>query len=147
MICMARTLGAPVIDPPGNAAASWSSAVRPGANSPSTAETNPVPPPPPGTETPPPANGATAEASGNPEAKTGTLEIEVRPSAVVYLQGKRLARVAPSATVDINPGTYSLKFVNKKLRKSLERLVEVKAGKTTFVLVDLVRDEEEAPKP
>jgi hypothetical protein len=49
--------------------------------------------------------------------------------------------------VDINPGTYSLKFINKKLNKSLERQVEVKAGKTTFVLVDLVRDEEETPNP
>jgi serine/threonine-protein kinase len=101
----------------------------------------------PGTETAPPANTATADASGNPEAKTGTLEIEVRPWAVVYLQGKKLARVAPSATVDINPGTYSMRFVNKKLRKNLERQVEVKAGTTTFVLVDLLRDEEEAPKP
>jgi eukaryotic-like serine/threonine-protein kinase len=122
--------------------------IPPAEPQPAQPETNPVTPlPSPGAETPPPANTATAEASGNPDAKIGTLEIEVRPWAIVYLQGKKLARVAPSATVDINPGTYSLKFVNKKLRKSLERQVEVKAGKTTFVLVDLVSDEEEAPKP
>jgi hypothetical protein len=36
--------------------------------------------------------------------------------------------------------------VNKKLRKIVERPIEVKAGQTTFIQVDLVNDEE-APKP
>jgi serine/threonine protein kinase len=118
----------------------------------------PSPPPPPiapaatgsTSEPSPPAGTAPAqdpeEPRANQNAKLGTLEIEVRPSAIVYLEGKRLGKAPPVGLVDIDPGTYRLKFVNKKLRKTVERPVEVKAGQTTFVQVDLLQ-EEEAPKP
>jgi hypothetical protein len=86
------------------------------------------------------------EARANQDAKTGTLEIEARPAAIVYLEGKRLGKTPPPMVLDINPGTYKLKFVNKKLGKTVERPVEVKAGQHTFVQVDLLH-EEEAPKP
>jgi hypothetical protein len=35
-----------------------------------------------------------------------------------------------------------VKFVNTKLRKVVERPVEVKAGQTTFIQVDLLHNEE-----
>jgi serine/threonine-protein kinase len=98
----------------------------------------------------PPSVPATAEAStrqdpgevrANHAAKTGTLEFEVRPSAIVYLEGKKLGMAPPLGVVDINPGTYRMKFVNKKLRKMVERPVEVKAGQTTFIQVDLLHEE------
>jgi serine/threonine-protein kinase len=81
------------------------------------------------------------ELRANHDAKTGTLEFEVRPSAVVYLEGKRLGMAPPLGILDINPGTYRVKFVNKKLRKMVERPVEVKAGQTTFIQVDLLHEE------
>ena len=81
------------------------------------------------------------ELRANHDAKTGTLEFEVRPSAIVYLEGKRLGRAPPLGVVDINPGTYRMKFENKRLRKTVERPVEVKAGQTTFIQVDLLHDE------
>ncbi|MFL5347524.1 MAG: serine/threonine protein kinase [Hyalangium sp.] len=89
---------------------------------------------------------ATEEARADQLETTGTIEIEVRPSAIIYLQGKRLGQATPLASVNINPGVYTLKFVNKKLRKVVEKPIEVKAGRTAFVLVDLLHDEE-AQKP
>jgi serine/threonine protein kinase len=86
------------------------------------------------------------EPRANQDAKTGTIEFEIRPWAVVYLEGKKLGRAPPLGVVDINPGTYQVRFENKKLRKVVERPIEVKAGQTTFIQVDLVNDEE-APKP
>jgi serine/threonine protein kinase len=91
---------------------------------------------------PPPAE----EARANQNDTTGILEIEVRPSAIVFLEGKKLGHAPPLGSLDINPGTYRLKFHNKKLQKTVEKSVEVKAGQTTFVLVDLLHDEE-AQKP
>jgi serine/threonine-protein kinase len=81
------------------------------------------------------------ELRANHDAKTGTLEFEVRPSAVVYLEGKKLGVSPPLGIVDINPGTYRVKFENKKLRKTVERPVEVKAGQTTFIQVNLLHEE------
>ncbi len=114
--------------------------------------TAPIPLAEPVTPTPPtpPAEPVPAEATprqgpgelrANHDAKTGTLEFEVRPSAVVYLEGKRLGVSPPLGVLDINPGTYRVKFENKKLRKTVERPVEVKAGQTTFIQVDLLHEE------
>jgi hypothetical protein len=99
-----------------------------------------------GAEAPAPAPPPAPVARANQNDTTGILEIEVRPSAIVYLQGKKLGTASPLASVDITPGIYTLKFVNKRLRKTVERPIEVKAGQTTFVLVDLLHDEE-AQKP
>jgi serine/threonine protein kinase len=126
----------------------------PSVPSPPTAPTAPATPGSTG-EPAPPSGTAPAEASvrqdpeeprANQGAKLGTIEFEVRPWAVVYLEGKKLGRVPPLGIVDIDPGTYRVKFVNKDLRKKVERPVEVKAGQTTFIQVDLLHDEE-APKP
>jgi hypothetical protein len=84
------------------------------------------------------------EPRAHQDAKTGTLEFEVKPRADVYLEGQWLAKTS-RGVLDINPGTYRVKFVNKKLRKMVERPVEVKGGQTTFITVDLLH--EEAPKP
>jgi hypothetical protein len=86
------------------------------------------------------------EPRANHDAKTGSIEFEVRPWAIVSLEGKRLGKAPPLGVVDINPGTYRVKFVNKQLGKVVERPIEVKAGQTTFIQVDLLHDEE-APKP
>lgn len=92
------------------------------------------------------ARQSAEEPRANQDAKTGILEFEVRPEAVVYLEGKRLGRAPPLGILDINPGTYRVRFENKKLGKVVERPVEVKAGQTTFIQVDLLH-EEEAQKP
>jgi serine/threonine protein kinase len=131
--------------------------MAPSVPSPPTAPTAPTAPAATGStsEPTPPAGTAPAEPSvrqdpeqprANQDATTGTLEFEVRPSAVVYLEGKWLGKAPPLGILDINPGTYRVKFVNKKLRKVVERPVEVKAGQTTFIQVDLLH-EEEAQKP
>jgi hypothetical protein len=59
--------------------------------------------------------------------------------------GKQVVE-AKQGVLDINPGTYTVRFENKKLKKTVERPVEVKSGHTAFVQVDLLH-EEEAPKP
>jgi serine/threonine-protein kinase len=117
-------------------------ATTPAVPSPPAAPTEPAAPPsgtPPAEATPRQDPG---EVRANHDAKTGTLEFEVRPSAVVYLEGKRLGTAPPLGVLDINPGTYRVKFVNKKLGKTVERPVEVKAGQTTFIQVDLLHKEE-----
>ncbi|HYI00523.1 serine/threonine protein kinase [Hyalangium sp.] len=101
--------------------------------------------PPPGNAAGEASAGVSSEVRAHHDAKSGVIEFEVRPSAVVYLEGKRLMK-GPRGVLDINPGTYTLRFVNKKLRKKVERSVEVRAGQTAFIQVDLLHDEE-AQKP
>jgi serine/threonine-protein kinase len=124
-------------------------AEAPAVPSPPAAPTAPAVPEPPAEPALPsgtaPAEAPTPPAPGelraNHDAKMGTLEFEVRPSAVVYIEGKRLGLAPPLGVVYINPGTYRMKFANKKLRKTVERPVEVKAGQTTFIQVDLLHEE------
>ncbi|HVG63195.1 MAG TPA: serine/threonine-protein kinase [Hyalangium sp.] len=104
----------------------------------------PSPPTPPTAPAEVPVPQVPEEPRANQDAKTGTLEFEVKPRADVYLEGQWLAKTS-RGVLDINPGTYRVKFVNKKLRKMVERPVEVKGGQTTFITVDLLH--EEAPKP
>jgi serine/threonine-protein kinase len=96
-----------------------------------------------------PANPSVNDPPGEPtaaqDAKTGTIEFEIRPWAIVYLEGKKLGRAPPLGLVDIPPGIYTVKFVNKKLRKTVARPIEVKAGQTVFVRVDLLHEEAPAP--
>jgi serine/threonine-protein kinase len=66
----------------------------------------------------------------------GTVEFRVRPWAIVSLDGKVLGQT-PLAAMEVPVGKHTLRFVNKELEKDVTRTIEVKAGETNMVKVNL----------
>ncbi|WP_434391673.1 protein kinase domain-containing protein [Melittangium boletus] len=100
----------------------------------------PVPPPPPtlaqGTPAPkPPAPRPVRvpKPTGAPRPTAmGTLELRVRPYAIVYVDGKKLGDT-PLPPTALTVGRYTVKLVNPDIPKTVTRTVEIKADQPTLL--------------
>jgi hypothetical protein len=99
----------------------------------------PEPAPPPALPTPPPEPQPPEPVAPKPvqRGKEGFIEFQIKPSANVFLEGKFLGPT-PLGRVKIPAGTYKVRVVNQELGKDVEGEVQVKAGKTAYVQVDLL---------
>jgi serine/threonine-protein kinase len=70
---------------------------------------------------------------------TGTVEFRVRPYATIFLDGNRLGET-PLPPVAMPVGQYTAKVVNTELRKTVIRSVQVSAGQTTLIAVNLFNE-------
>jgi serine/threonine-protein kinase len=71
--------------------------------------------------------------------KKGTLEIRVRPYAIVFLSGKKIGET-PMSPVELPPGIYTVKLVNENLKREVTMSVEVKPGEPTVLPVNLFKE-------
>ncbi|MBZ4417063.1 serine/threonine-protein kinase [Myxococcus sp. RHSTA-1-4] len=79
----------------------------------------------------------TAPAVQRPRpAAKGTLELRIRPYAIVSLDGKVLGQT-PLAPVEVSVGRHTLRLVNKELGKDVTRTIEVKAGEPNMFKLNL----------
>ncbi|WP_309896087.1 protein kinase domain-containing protein [Archangium sp.] len=80
-------------------------------------------------------------------ALKGKLEIRVRPFATVYLNGKLLGDTPFDDPIELPPGDYTVKLVNKGVKiddklvpKTVTKSVEVKPGQSTVLPVNLYQE-------
>jgi hypothetical protein len=66
----------------------------------------------------------------------GTLAFRVRPFATVFINGKSQGQT-PFDPVELPAGTYSVRFVNDDLKKNVTQTVELKAGETKVIKLNL----------
>ncbi len=79
----------------------------------------------------PPNRSSTSKPVGK-----GTLAIRIRPFATVFINGKNRGQT-PIDPVELPAGTYSLRFVNDELKKNVTQTVELKAGETKVIKLNL----------
>lgn len=82
------------------------------------------------------------KASKSPNAvpapvKPATLTLESTPWAIVYLDGKRLARRTPVNSVRVSPGPHTVIFYSPVSNKEVTRKIDVKAGARLSLHPDL----------
>jgi serine/threonine protein kinase len=106
------------------------------------------PQPPPGESTRRPPSGSTRQpgktsfrpaSTRSPVSKPvgrGTLAFRVRPFATVFINGKNQGQT-PFDPVELPAGTYSVRFVNEDLKKNVTQTVELKAGETRVIKLNL----------
>jgi serine/threonine-protein kinase len=87
------------------------------------------------------------KVSSKPVTLKGTLEIRVRPYATVFLSGRYLGETPMAAPIELLPGIYTVKLVNKGVRigdtlvpKTVTKSVEVEAGQATVLTVNLKQE-------
>jgi eukaryotic-like serine/threonine-protein kinase len=86
---------------------------------------------------PPSRGGVPGKSKRAPKSVLkGTLEIRVRPFATVFLNGKELGDT-PMSPIELPPGIYTVKLVNKRIPKTVTRSVEVKPGQPNTLGVNL----------
>ncbi len=73
------------------------------------------------------------------QAGTGTVEFRVRPYATIFLDGNMLGET-PLAPIEMPAGDYTMKAVNTELGKTVTRSIQVSAGQTTPVMVNLFNE-------
>ena len=91
---------------------------------------------PPGEETPHSPQGTAAQPA---EGGTGAVEFRIRPYATIFLNGSRLGET-PLPPVEMPAGRYTVKAVNTELGKMVTRSIQVGAGQTTLVTVNLFNE-------
>ncbi|WP_224247729.1 protein kinase domain-containing protein [Hyalangium gracile] len=69
----------------------------------------------------------------------GTLELRIRPSAAVYLDG-RYKGLASSEPIPVYEGTHELKLENKDLGKVVIQTITIEPGKTLLFEYDLEKE-------
>jgi len=73
---------------------------------------------------------AVAPARHPPAQKQKTLlEFRIHPHAIVWLDDRPLGQT-PLASVEVTPGSHTVRLVNHQLGKDLSRTIKVKAGRT-----------------
>jgi hypothetical protein len=82
------------------------------------------------TKTPP------KRSSASKPVGRGTLAFRVRPFATVFINGKSQGQT-PFDPVELPAGTYSVRFVNDDLKKNVTQTVELKAGETKVIKLNL----------
>jgi serine/threonine-protein kinase len=108
----------------------------------------PADPQPPPTESTKPPSGpirqpgktsvrpASTRSSTSKPVGRGTLAFRVRPFATVFINGKNQGQT-PFDPVELPAGTYSVRFVNDDLKKNVTQTVELKAGETKVIKLNL----------
>ncbi len=66
----------------------------------------------------------------------GTVEFRIRPYATIFLDGNRLGET-PLSPITMPAGDYTVRVVNDALGKRVTRTIEVRAGETTSVKLNL----------
>jgi len=78
--------------------------------------------------------------SGQPSVVgKGAVEFRVRPYATIFLDGNRLGET-PLTPIEAPAGLYTVKVVNAELGKTVTRSIQVSAGQTTLVAVNLFKE-------
>jgi serine/threonine-protein kinase len=75
----------------------------------------------------------------NVHFEKGKLSFVVKPWANVTMAGKSLG-ATPMPDQEVYEGSYQISFANPQLNKTATRTVQVKAGETTSVKVDLTKE-------
>jgi eukaryotic-like serine/threonine-protein kinase len=89
----------------------------------------------------PPIGGPKPPPPSAPRVRgEGTLELRIQPYyAIVFMDGRKLG-VTPMDKLRLPAGLHTLKFVNKKLGKTIQREVDIKAGQETLLKLDMSED-------
>ncbi|WP_395806666.1 protein kinase [Archangium minus] len=66
----------------------------------------------------------------------GTLVLRIFPYATVFVDGKKWG-TTPMKPLKLTAGRHTLKLVNEKLAKTVQRDIDIKAGKSTTLKLDL----------
>ncbi len=61
-------------------------------------------------------------------AKTGKLELRIRPFASVFVDGKPMGQTPPLPPLTLSVGKHRLKLVNEELHKTVEQDIVIRAG-------------------
>ncbi len=69
----------------------------------------------------------------------GTLELRPQPYATVFVDGRKLGQT-PMEKLQLPAGLYTLKFVNEELGKTIQREVDIKAGRETLLKIDMLSE-------
>jgi len=85
-----------------------------------------------------PSRPARAPVAPKSTAK-GTLELRVRPYAIVFVDGKKLGDT-PLPPTPLSVGRYTVKLVNPDIPKTVTRVVEVKADQTTLLKLNFAEE-------
>ncbi len=73
------------------------------------------------------------------EVGTGSVEFRIRPYATIFLDGNRLGET-PLPRIEKPAGRYTVEVVNAELGKTVTRSIQVSAGQTTLVTVNLLNE-------
>jgi serine/threonine-protein kinase len=74
-----------------------------------------------------------------PQGGTGTVEFRIRPYGTIFIDGNKLG-VTPLPPVEMSAGHYTVKIVNAELSKTVTRSIQVSAGQTTPVTLNLLKE-------
>ncbi|WP_407653839.1 protein kinase domain-containing protein [Archangium lipolyticum] len=72
-------------------------------------------------------------------AYKGTLELRVRPYAIVYVDGKKVGET-PLTPLQLPAGPHTLKLVNAKIAKEKQLTIDIKAGQTSLHKINLLEE-------
>jgi hypothetical protein len=70
---------------------------------------------------------------------TGTVEFRIRPYGTIFIDGNKLGET-PLPPVEMSAGHYTVKIVNTELSKTVTRSIQVSAGQTTPVTLNLLKE-------
>jgi serine/threonine-protein kinase len=82
---------------------------------------------------------AKPKRASKPVARKGILEINVWPSATVFLSERKLGDT-PMPPLELQAGNYTLTLVNKSIAKTVVKSVEVKPGQTTVISINIFKE-------
>jgi hypothetical protein len=88
-------------------------------------------------EAPAPAAPAPADDSARTEAQTGKLRVNSRPWSQVFIDGKSYG-ATPRLNIELPVGAHTLRLVNDEFNIEKVEQVEIVAGETRSVIVNLL---------
>jgi len=69
--------------------------------------------------------------------EAGKIRLKVQPYADVYIDGKLLGEVPPIRVKDLEEGKHTIEFVSPRLNKKFSVEIEVKAGESQEILMNM----------